>query len=81
MEASGRGEVINKGQGNWKIETLEEGKQTATITVGSVSKEVNYTVEGNIAGLFAAGGSLYYVGAGLVILISLAVVAIGFRFL
>ena len=81
VEASGRGEVINKGQGNWKIETLEEGKQTATITVGSVSKEVNYTVEGNIAGLFAAGGSLYYVGAGLVILISLAVVAIGFRFL
>tara|TARA_B110000459_G_scaffold204073_1_gene264001 strand:+ start:2392 stop:11643 length:9252 start_codon:yes stop_codon:yes gene_type:complete len=81
VEASGRGEVINNGQGNWKIETLEEGKQTATITVGSVSKEVNYTVEGNIAGLFAAGGSLYYVGAGLVILIALAVVAVGFRFM
>jgi hypothetical protein len=60
---------------------LDEGKQTATITVGSVSQQVNYTVEGNIAGFFAAGGSLYYVGAGLILLIALAVVAVGFRFL
>ncbi|MDP6333835.1 MAG: hypothetical protein QF479_04290, partial [Candidatus Poseidoniaceae archaeon] len=81
VEATGRGDVINNGQGNWKIETLDEGKQTATITVGSVTQQVNYTVEGNIAGFFAAGGSLYYVGAGLVILIALAVVAVGFRFL
>ncbi len=81
VEASGRGDVTNNGQGNWKIETLDEGKQTATISVGSVSEQVNYTVEGNIAGFFAAGGSLYYVGAGLIILIALAVVAVGFRFL
>jgi hypothetical protein len=81
VEATGRGEVTNNGQGNWKIETLDEGKQTATITVGSVSQQVNYTVEGNIAGFFAAGGSLYYVGAGLILLIALAVVAVGFRFL
>ena len=81
VEATGRGDVINNGQGNWKIETLDEGKQTATITVGSVTQQVNYTVEGNIAGFFAAGGSLYYVGAGLAILIALAVVAVGFRFL
>ncbi|MBT7460467.1 MAG: hypothetical protein HN794_05435, partial [Euryarchaeota archaeon] len=81
VEATGRGEVTNNGQGNWDIETLDEGKQTATITVGSVSQQVNYTVEGNIGGFFAAGGSLYYVGAGLVLLIALAVVAVGFRFL
>ena len=81
VEATGRGEVTNNGQGNWDIETLDEGKQTATITVGSVSQQVNYTVEGNLGGFFAAGGSLYYVGAGLVLLIALAVVAVGFRFL
>ena len=81
VEATGRAEVINNGQGNWKIETLDEGKQTATISVGTVSQQVNYTVEGNIAGFFAAGGSLYYVAAGLIVLIALAVVAVGFRFL
>ena len=81
IEATGRAEVINNGQGNWKIETLDEGKQTATISVGTVSQQVNYTVEGNIAGFFAAGGSLYYVAAGLIVLIALAVVAVGFRFL
>ena len=72
VEASGRADVTNNGQGNWKIETLDEGKQTATISVGSISDEVNYTVEGNIAGFFAAGGPLYYVAAGLIALIVVA---------
>ena len=81
IEASGRGEVTYKGQGVWNIETLEEGDQTATITIGSVSQQVNYSVEGNLAGFFAAGGSLYYVGAGMIVLIALAVLAVGFRFI
>ena len=81
LDATGRGDVTYKGQGVWNIETLDEGKQTATITIGSVSQQVNYTVEGNIAGFFAAGGSLYYVGAGMIILIALAILAVGFRFI
>ena len=56
-------------------------KQTATITIGSVSQQVNYTVDGNLAGFFAAGGSLYYVGAGMIILIALAILAVGFRYM
>ena len=81
VDASGRGDVTYKGQGVWNIETLEEGKQTATITIGSVSQQVNYTVDGNLAGFFAAGGSLYYVGAGMIILIALAILAVGFRYI
>jgi hypothetical protein len=81
IDATGRGDVNFNGQGAWTIETLDEGKHTATITVGTITEEVNYTVEGNFAGFLAAGGSLYYVGGGLMILISLAVLALGFRFL
>jgi len=81
IDASGRGDVTYKGQGVWNIETLDEGKQTATITIGSVSEQVNYTVDGNLAGFFAAGGSLYYVGAGMIVLIALAILAVGFRFI
>ena len=42
---------------------------------------MNYTVDGNLAGFFAAGGSLYYVGAGMIVLIALAILAVGFRFI
>ncbi len=81
IDATGRADVSYDGQGKWVIETLDEGKQIATISVGTISYDVNYTVEGNIAGFFAAGGSLYYVGAGLIILVGLAILALGFRFI
>ena len=49
----------------WTITTLDDGPQTITISVGAVRVNEEITVEGNLAGFFEAGGTLYYVGAGL----------------
>ena len=66
------GEVTYLGNGVWELETLEEGDHSATIVVGSITETFTYDVEGNLAGFFAAGGALYYVGAGLIGLIVVA---------
>ena len=60
------------GNGIWELETLEEGDHSATIIVGTITETFTYDVEGNLAGFFAAGGALYYVGAGLIGLIVVA---------
>ena len=66
------GEVTYLGNGVWELETLDEGAHSATIVVGSITETFTYDVEGNLAGFFAAGGALYYVGAGLIGLIVVA---------
>ncbi len=73
LVADGRADVKYLGNGVWEIETLDEGDYQGTVTIGSVTETFSYTVEGNLAGFFAAGGSLYYVGAGLILLILLAI--------
>jgi len=66
------GDVTYLGDGVWELETLDEGGHSATIVIGSITETFTYEVEGNLAGFFAAGGALYYVGAGLIGLIVVA---------
>jgi len=54
------------------LETLDEGEHSATVVIGSITETFTYNVEGNLAGFFAAGGPLYYVGAVLIALIGVA---------
>ena len=80
VEVTGRGDVSYQGDGIWNIETLDEGDQIGTITVGTISESFEYRVDGNLAGFFAAGGPLYYVGAGLISLLIIALLVFVVRF-
>ena len=80
VEVTGRGDVSYQGEGIWNIETLDEGDQIGTITVGTISESFEYRVDGNLAGFFAAGGPLYYVGAGLISLLVIALLVFVVRF-
>ena len=72
VDTTDRGDVTYLGNGVWELETLDEGGHSATIVIGSLTETFTYDVEGNLAGFFAAGGPLYYVGAGLIGLIVVA---------
>ena len=76
VDATGRAEVLNQGQGVWNIVTLDDGPQTITITAGTVSEERAVQVEGNVGGFFKAGGALYYVGAVLIAIVSLVILGL-----
>ena len=72
IDTTDRGDVKYLGNGVWKLETLDEGEHSATVVIGSITETFTYEVEGNLAGFFAAGGPLYYVAAGLIALILIA---------
>ncbi len=74
IDTTDRGEVKYLGNGVWVLDTLDEGEHSATIVIGSITETFTYSVEGNLAGFFAAGGPLYYVGAALLGLIAIALV-------
>jgi len=76
VDATGRAEVLNQGQGVWNIVTLDDGPQTITITAGKVSEERTVEVNGNVGGFFKAGGALYYVGAVLIAIVSLVILVL-----
>mgnify|MGYP003873363205 CR=1 FL=1 len=76
VDATGRAEVLNQGQGVWNIVTLDDGPQTVTITAGKVSEERTIEVTGNVGGFFKAGGALYYVGAVLIAIVSLVIIGL-----
>ena len=85
VSASGRGTVsmVEGDFAHWRIVTLDEGKHTVTIEANNnsgftLSKTGTYTVEGNLAGFFESGGTVYYVGAGLgfFVLIGLVIVVV-----
>ena len=59
IDSTGRSDISYLGNGVWELETLDEGEQSATIVIGSITETFTYNVEGNIAGFFAAGGSHY----------------------
>ena len=63
VDSTGRAEVLNQGDGVWRIITLDEGSQTITVQSGQVSEERTFTVTGTLEGFFEAGGILYYIGA------------------
>ncbi|MBT60982.1 MAG: hypothetical protein CMA63_05460 [Euryarchaeota archaeon] len=76
VDATGRAEVLNQGQGVWNIITLDDGPQTVTVTAGNVNEERTVQVEGNLGGFFKAGGPLYYVGAGLIGVVAIVLLAL-----
>ena len=76
VDATGRAEVLNQGQGVWDVVTLDDGPQTVTITAGKVSEERTIEVNGNVGGFFKAGGALYYVGAVLIAIVSLVILGL-----
>jgi len=76
VDATGRAEVSQQGPGVWNVITLDDGTVTVTITAGKVSEERNIEVEGNFGGFFKAGGPLYYVGAGLLGIVSIVIVGL-----
>ena len=65
VEMTGRGTSVMSSSENWTITTLDDGPQTITVSVGAERVNLEIVVEGNLAGFFEAGGTLYYVGAGL----------------
>ena len=79
IDTTDRGKVKYLGNGVWELETLDEGEHSATIVIGSITETFIYNVEGNLAGFFAAGGPLYYVGAGLLGLIAVALLVFVIR--
>ena len=82
IETTDSGDVEYLGNGVWEQSTLDTGQHFATIEIGSdVSETFTYNVEGNLAGFFAAGGPLYYVGAGLIGLIVVALLIFVVRLL
>ena len=79
IDTTDRGDVKYLGGGVWELSTLDEGDHSATIVIGSITETFTYNVEGNLAGFFAAGGPLYYVGAGLIGLIVIALLVFVIR--
>jgi len=83
VSASGRGTVsmVEGDFAHWRITTLDEGKHTVTIEANNksgftLSKTGTYTVEGNLAGFFESGGTIYYIGAGLGFFVLAALVVV-----
>ena len=82
VDASGRGTVESTGQGTWKVTTLDSGPQTITVSAGQVSESYDIEVTGTFGGFFAAGGTLYYIGAvliGLIVAVVLALLVMAMR--
>ena len=76
VDSTGRAEVLNQGDGVWRIITLDEGVQTITINSGQIDEERAFTVTGTLEGFFEAGGILYYVGAFLVAAIAIVLLIV-----
>jgi len=81
VESSGRGTAIMIASNEWTVTTLDDGPQTITIKVGSVIVNEEITVVGTLKGFFEAGGTLYYVGAGLLALVAIVLLGLVVTFL
>jgi len=82
VDATGRGTAESTGQGTWKVTTLDSGPQTITVSAGQVSENYEIEVTGTFGGFFAAGGTLYYIGAvliGLIVAVVLVLLVMAFR--
>jgi hypothetical protein len=80
VEATGRATTTMFASDQWTITTLDDGPQTITVSVGSVRVNSEITVIGNIEGFFEAGGTIYYVGAGLLGLVAIVLLGLAVMF-
>ena len=81
VEATGRATTTMFASDQWTITTLDDGPQTITVSVGSVRVNSEISVAGNIEGFFEAGGTIYYVGAGLLGLVAVVLLGLLVMFL
>ena len=81
VDATGRASVTMQTSDSWTITTLEDGAQTITVNVGAVRVDSDIEVTGTLAGFFESGGTLYYVGAGLLALVGLVLVGLLVNFM
>ena len=80
VEATGRATTSMVSADSWTVTTLDDGPQTITISVGAVRVNEEINVVGTFQGFFEAGGTLYYVGAGLLALVAIALLVLGVMF-
>jgi hypothetical protein len=80
VEATGRATTTMFASDQWTITTLDDGPQTITVSVGSVRVNSEINVIGNIEGFFEAGGTIYYVGAGLLGLVAIVLLGLAVMF-
>ena len=83
VSATGRATtmMIDGDFGKWRITTLDDGKHTVSISANNasgytLSESGTYNVEGNLAGFFESGGTMYYVGAGLGFFVLIALLGV-----
>ena len=76
VDSTGRGSAVMTSSEFWTITTLDDGPQTITVSVGAVLVDKEIMVEGNLAGFFEAGGTLYYVGAGLLGIVAMVLLGL-----
>ena len=81
VESTGRGKAVMTSSDLWTVTTLDDGPQTITVKVGAVIVNEEITVIGNFQGFFEAGGTLYYVGAGLLALVTIVLLVLGVMFM
>ena len=81
VEATGRGSAMMTSSDQWTVTTLDDGPQTITVSVGAVRVNEEISVIGNFQGFFEAGGTLYYVGAGLLALVAVVLLGLGVMFM
>ena len=81
VEATGRATATMIASNQWTVTTLDDGPQTITVSVGSVRVNEEINVVGNLEGFFEAGGTLYYVGAGLLALVAVVLGVLGIMFM
>lgn len=76
VDANLRSDVSYQTASSYKVTPLDEGTLEIVITVDGVSENHQVEVIGTISGFFAAGGTLYYVGAGLIGIIVLVLLVV-----
>ena len=76
IEVTGRMGVEQSGVSSWEITAVESGEHLIIVKIGNLEESVSIMVGGTITGFFAAGGPLYYAGAGLGALILIVLLVI-----
>ena len=76
VELEGRMTAEAGQNGFWTITTLDDGEQTVSIAVDGVKVSDTIIVEGTFMGFFESGGTLYYAGGILGILVVLVLLVV-----
>jgi len=76
IEVTGKMVIAQVNSTSWEIMAVEAGSHMVIVKVGSVEESGEVLVTQTIGGFFAAGGPLYYAGAGLGVIIILVLLGV-----